>query len=178
MGRLPPGECPGLFLGTSCHVARSRLTLVGIFVLLLLPLSYSPLPDPSFNLAVHIAHFLKLNNPCWLCLPTRSWGCIQPLPPSQWGNVSCSLDSTTTHSNAWGPQVTKRYQNKLPDTSSARDCHSPKGLLFSLGINHLHATFPFCIISQRSEGTLVGSLNPNKCQRSFIISQPPLRDVP
>lgn len=177
MGCLPPGACPGLFLGTSFHVARIRLTLAGIFLLLLPPLSYSPLPDSSSNTVVHIAHFLKLNYSRWPCLSTRSGGYVQSLPPGQWGNVSCCLDSTTTHTDAWGPQVTKHYQNKLPDTFSAHDWHYLKGPLFLHVIDHLHATFPFCITSQRSEGTPVGSLNPNQCQWSFIIPHPPLRNV-
>ena len=41
----------------------------------------------------------------------------------------------------------------------------------------MQATYPFCIISQRSGGTPVGSLNSSQCQQSFTIPQPPLRNI-
>ena len=155
------GGLPGLFLGASFCVDGVRLTLASIFLFLLPPHSCSTLPGPgtSFNLVVHIAHSLKLNYSCWLCLSTRGWESVHPLPLGQWGNFSCNLDSTTTHANAWGPQVT---DNKLSNAFSTHNWHFPKGPLFSHIINHLHAICPFSIISQRSEGNPVGSLNPSQ----------------
>ena len=108
-----------------------RLTLASIFLFLLTPHSCSTLPGPgtSFNLVVHIAHSLKLNYSCWLCLSTRGWESVHPLPLGQWGNFSCNLDSTTTHTNVSGLHVTNNYYNKLPDTFFAHDGHFPRGPL-------------------------------------------------
>ena len=166
--------------GTSSSFSTGLLlSLISSFLLYPSPpftYAKSP-PRTAYELANHTAQSLKLNSSSWLYLSTRSWGCVQPLAPEQWGNISVTLDEKTVHSNPWGIIATQNLAKRLPRTFSTSSQRSPRGPLFSHLINHLQVSYPFCIVSSAPGGRPVGRLADSQCRQNFLIPDPPLTNT-
>ena len=51
--------------------------------------------NDTYTLANHTASQLKLTSPCWICINSRSWGYVQPMPGYQWSTVPAQLHAVT-----------------------------------------------------------------------------------
>ena len=61
-----------------------------------------------YTLANHSVSWLNLTSPCWICINSRSWGCVQPIPGYQWPTLPAQLHAVTHPFWSWYGRLGKR----------------------------------------------------------------------
>ena len=51
--------------------------------------------NDAYTLENHTASWLSVTTPCWICISSRSWGYVQPIPGYQWSTLPAQLHAIT-----------------------------------------------------------------------------------
>ena len=125
-----------------------------------------------YTLANHSVSWLNLTSPCWICINSRSWGYVQPMPGYQWSTVPAQLHAVTQctpsgHGMAvWGKgekNFMPWYQQQLSVFTPMITSAIPPKPLFSLLTNIPQVTFPICLKSDSLTGLSVENLDNSWC---------------